>query len=247
VSAERARAICRLALETRGECWLRTDEVAGVLAAFGLPTLPITECGTADEAAQAAQRCDGPVAVKLLSDTLVHKTEWGGVVLGVEGAEAARRAYETIAGKLEAVGRGSEMRGVSVQPMAGQGLETMIGFALDPNFGPLIAFGLGGTALELFGDVVFRITPLTDRDAAEMLASIRGHALLDGYRNQPAADKAALTDMLLRVARLADDVPEIAELDLNPVLARPPGQGAVALDARMLVKRPAARARPDSP
>ncbi|HZM00145.1 MAG TPA: acetate--CoA ligase family protein, partial [Planctomycetota bacterium] len=187
--------------------------------------------------AAAAERLGGRVAVKLLSDTLVHKTEWGGVVLNASGGDAARRAFDTIAARLEAAGRRAEMRGVSVQPMAGKGVETMIGFTLDPSFGPLVAFGLGGTTLELFGDVVFRITPLSDRDAAEMLDSIRGRALLDGYRNQPAADKAALVDMLLRVGRMADEVPELAELDLNPVLARPPGQGAVALDARMLVRR----------
>jgi len=236
---ERARAICRRALEERGECWLRTEEVAGVLEAFGLPALPIAECRTAGEAAEAADRLGGRVAVKLLSDTLVHKSDWGGVVLGVSGADEARRAFDTIASRLGTAGRRAEMRGVSVQPMAGHGIETMMGFALDPSFGPLIAFGLGGTTLELFGDVVFRITPLTDRDAREMLASIRGRALLDGYRNQPAADKAALVDMLLRVARLAEEVPELAELDLNPVLARPPGQGAVALDARMHVRRAA--------
>lgn len=239
VQAERARAICRQALETRGECWLRAEEVSGVLAAFGIPTLPIVECRTGDETAAAARRFDGPVAVKLLSDTLVHKTEVGGVVLGVTGADEAQRAFDTIARKLALLGREAEMRGVSVQPMGGAGLETMLGFALDPDFGPLVAFGLGGTTLELFGDVVFRITPLTDRDASEMLASIRGRALLDGFRSQPAADKPALIDMLLRVSRMAEEVPELAELDLNPVLARPPGQGAVALDARMHVRRPA--------
>jgi len=238
---ERARVICRQALAARGECWLRADEVAGVLAAYALPSLPHVECRTREEAARAAQLFGGMVAVKLLSDTVVHKTDVGGVVLDVEGPDSAAVAFDTIAARLEAAGRPGEMRGASVQPMAGQGVETMLGFALDSSFGPLVAFGLGGTTLELFGDVVFRITPLTDRDAAEMLESIRGRALLDGFRNQPPADKPALVDMLLRIARLADEVPEIVELDLNPVLARPPGQGAVALDARMHVRRPLLR------
>ena len=240
---ERARAICRQALEARGECWLRADEVAGVLAAFGLPELPIALCRTREEAAQAARGAHGPVAIKLQSDTVVHKSDVGGVVLGVDGPDAAAAAFDAIARRLEAAGRAGEMRGVTVQPMAGPGIETMMGFTLDSSFGPLVAFGLGGTTLELFGDVVFRITPLTDRDASEMLASIRGRALLDGYRGQPGADKCALAEMLLRVARLADEVPEIVELDLNPVLARPPGQGAVALDARMHVRHHVA-ARP---
>ena len=235
---EAARAICQQALEARGACWLRADEAAGVLRACGLPSLPLAECHSREEAAQAARLFGGPLAVKLHSDTVVHKTEVGGVLLDVDGPEAAARAFDEIVARLRAAGREGEMRGVTVQPMAGEGLETMMGFALDSSFGPLVAFGLGGTTLELFGDVVFRITPLTDRDAAEMLDSIRGRALLDGYRGQPPADKPALIDMLLRLGRLADEVPEIVELDLNPVLARPPGQGTVALDARMHVRRP---------
>lgn len=231
-----AREVCRRALTERGEGWLRCDEVTAVLAAFGLRSLSLVECASPEDAARAAELAGGPVAVKLLSDTLVHKTDVGGVLLGVRGGEAARRAWDEIAARVRSAGREQEMRGVSVQPMAGPGLETMMGFTLDPAFGPLVAFGLGGTLLELFADVVFRVTPLTARDAIGMLESIRARRLLDGYRNQPPIDKAALVDMLLRVAQLAEDVPEIAELDLNPVLALPAGEGAVALDARVLVR-----------
>jgi acetate---CoA ligase (ADP-forming) len=123
-----------------------------------------------------------------------------------------------------------------------------MGLTQDPSFGPLIAFGLGGTALELFADVAFRITPLTDRDAAEMLEAPRSAKLLDGWRGSPAVDKAILADMLQRVARLADEVPEIAELDLNPVAAFPAGRGALVLDARLLTREPApAAAEPRTP
>jgi acyl-CoA synthetase (NDP forming) len=115
------------------------------------------------------------------------------------------------------------------------GVETMIGIAADRLFGPLIGFGLGGIHVELVGDVRFRIAPLTDRDADELLAEIRGFPLLQGYRGQPAADLDALRDILLRVSRLADDVPEIIELDLNPVIALPAGHGCCIVDARIRV------------
>jgi acetate---CoA ligase (ADP-forming) len=120
-------------------------------------------------------------------------------------------------------------------------VETMVGVAADRLFGPLIGFGLGGIFVELMGDMRFRIAPLTDRDADELIHDIRGFPLLNGYRGQPAADVDALRDVLLRISRLTDDVPEIAELDLNPVIALPDGHGCRIVDARIKV-RPVARA-----
>jgi acyl-CoA synthetase (NDP forming) len=116
------------------------------------------------------------------------------------------------------------------------GVETMIGVAADRLFGPLIGFGLGGIFVELMGDMRFRIAPLTDRDADELIHDIRGFPLLDGYRGQPAADVDALRDVLLRISRLADEVPEIVELDLNPVIALPDGHGCRIVDARIRVR-----------
>jgi len=234
--AARARAICQRALSERSGGWLRADEVSQLLEAAGLPAVPTVLCRTADEAAAAAARVGWPVAVKLASDSLVHKTEWGGVQLALRDEAAVRAAFAAIASRLAAAGKLGELLGVTVQPMAGGGVELMLGLTHDPSLGPLIAFGLGGTALELFKDVVFRITPLTDRDASEMLAAPRGAPLLDGWRGQPAVDKAVLADMLLRVARLAEDVPEVAELDCNPVAAFPVGRGALVLDARVMVR-----------
>jgi acyl-CoA synthetase (NDP forming) len=127
------------------------------------------------------------------------------------------------------------MEGVLVQPMVSGGAEVMVGVTQDPVFGPLIAFGLGGIHVEILGDVCFRVTPLTDRDAAEMVRSIRGWRLLQGYRGHPAADVPALEEVLLRVSRLVEEVPEVSELDLNPVFALPPGQGARIVDARIRV------------
>jgi acyl-CoA synthetase (NDP forming) len=120
--------------------------------------------------------------------------------------------------------------------MIAGGVETMMGVAQDPLFGPLVAFGLGGVHVEILGDVAFRLAPLTDRDVDELLHGIKGFRLLQGYRGHPAADLDALRDLLLRLSRLADSVPEIAELDLNPVIALAPGLGCRIVDARIRVK-----------
>jgi acetyltransferase len=119
--------------------------------------------------------------------------------------------------------------------MIARGVETFVGMTRTPDFGPLLAFGAGGVAVELWKDVAFRMHPLTDLDAREMLDQIRARALLDGFRGAPAADRDALVDVLLRIDRLAADLPEILELDLNPLIARAPGQGAIAIDARIRV------------
>jgi acyl-CoA synthetase (NDP forming) len=129
----------------------------------------------------------------------------------------------------------SDIDGVLIQSMITDGVETMIGVSDDPLFGPLVAFGLGGIHVEILGDVRFRVAPLTDRDADELLHEIRGLPLLNGYRGHPPADLEALRELLLRISRLAVDVPEILELDLNPVMAMSPGHGCRIVDARIKV------------
>jgi acyl-CoA synthetase (NDP forming) len=119
--------------------------------------------------------------------------------------------------------------------MIGGGVELMMGVTQDPLFGPLIAFGLGGIHVEILKDVCFRVTPITDRDATEMVRGIRGYRLLEGYRGHPPADIPALEELLLRVARLVEEVPEISELDLNPIIALPPGQGCLIIDSRIRI------------
>lgn len=236
IDIRRGRQICRRALEERGEGWLTPEEVEQLLAAFGLPQPTARIATTVDEAVAAADAIGYPVAVKLMSKTIVHKTEWNGVHLNVPDADGVRAAFEAMRRTLEERGRLDEMDGVLVQPMIGKGTEVFVGVTQDPMFGPLVAFGLGGTNVEILGDVTFRITPLTDRDAREMVRSIRGYRLLEGYRDVPPADVAAVEDILLRVARMADEIPEIAEIDLNPVRLFEPGHGGMILDARVLVK-----------
>ena len=150
-------------------------------------------------------------------------------------SRAVREAFETIRARLEQDHSLDAMEGVLIQPMLSGGVELMVGVTHDPLFGPLIAFGLGGIHVEILGDVRFRITPLTDRDATDMVREIKGYRLLEGYRGHPPADVEAIEEVLLRVSRLVEDIPEMTELDLNPIFALPPGQGCRIVDARIRV------------
>ena len=141
------------------------------------------------------------------------------------------------AGSIESIRKGDVVT-CSITKVVDNGIEVMVGATEDPVFGSLVAFGLGGIHVEVLGDVVFRVAPITDQDAADMLGGIRGRKLLEGYRGKPAADEEAIRDVLLRISQLVDEVPEIDDLDINPVLAMPPGQGCCILDARIHVKSP---------
>jgi acyl-CoA synthetase (NDP forming) len=176
------------------------------------------------------------VAAKLASRSVTHKTDAGAVRLNLGSDAAVKSAYDEILARGRALAGDSDIDGILVQPMITGGVETMIGVSFDPVFGPLIAFGLGGIHVEILGDVRFRIAPLTDRDADDLLREIRGVRLLQGYRGRPPADMEALRELLLRVSRLAVDVPEIVELDLNPVIAMAPGHGCRIVDVRIKVR-----------
>src|SRR6185503_13731947 len=167
----------------------------------------------------------------------VHKTEIGGVQLNLTNEEAVHKAFDSMRTRLAETNQFDAMEGVLVQPMLTGGVEVMVGVTHDPLFGPLIAFGLGGIHVEILGDVQFRITPLTEDDAIEMIRGIKGYSLLRGYRNQQPADTQALEEVLLRISRLVEEIPEIYELDLNPIFALPPGEGCRILDARIGVSR----------
>jgi len=207
-----------------------------VLRAMGLPVVPGGVACTADEAADVARSLGFPVAVKLASHQILHKTELGAVFLQLPDEAAVRHAFDSIRSRLVQEGRLESMEGVLVQPMVTDGVEVIVGVTQDPLFGPLIAFGLGGVHVEILGDVCFRVTPLTDRDAGEMVREIRGYRLLEGFRGHSPADVKAIEEVLLRLSLLVEEVPEISELDLNPVFALPPGQGCRIVDARIRVE-----------
>lgn len=230
-----ARKVCQKAIAQDGARWLSAAELRNVMAAFRLPVPKGGVVRSADEAVRLADELGYPAALKLASAKLVHKTEVGGVHLNLQDGNGVRRAFQAIRDRVAEIDQLDAMEGVLVQPMLSGGVEVMVGVTQDPLFGPLIGFGLGGIHVEILNDVCFRVTPITDRDAHEMVESIRGYRLLQGYRGHPPADIAALEELLLRVARLVEEIPEIAELDLNPVFALPPGQGCLIVDARIRV------------
>jgi acetyl coenzyme A synthetase (ADP forming)-like protein len=230
------RTICSTALSQRGAGWLTTEETRSLLNAMRLPVQSGGVAHTPDEAVALAGKIGYPVAVKLASRRIIHKTEIGGVHLNLMDERAVRDAFGSIRTRLAQAGQLEAMEGVLVQPMVTGGVEVMVGVTHDPLFGPLIAFGLGGIHVEILGDVQFRITPLTDRDATEMVRGIKGYRLLTGYRGHPAADVEAIEDVLLRISRLVEEIPEISELDLNPIFALPPGQGCRIVDARIRIE-----------
>jgi acetyl coenzyme A synthetase (ADP forming)-like protein len=240
---EEAKEICRAVTESRGSSWLTAEETRRVLNAFGLPVLPAVLARSADDAAAIASVFGYPVVAKLQARTLLHKSDVKGVQVGLSSERAVRAAFReltAIASNLPPIDP-NEGEGVVIQPMIAGGVETMIGITDDPLFGPLVAFGLGGIHVEVLGDVLFRIAPLTDRDADALLHGTRAHKLLQGYRGHPPADLESLRETLLRISRLAEDVPEIAELDLNPVIALPPANGCRIVDARIRVAQKRAR------
>lgn len=236
VRIDAARAVCKAALDLRGATWLTAEETREVLEAFRLPVAASAIAHNAEEAAALSQVIGFPVAAKLAARGVSHKTDIGAVRLSLSNGPAVRRAFTDIMTRARKVAADADIDGVLVQAMIAGGVETMIGISDDPMFGPLVAFGLGGVNVEILRDVHFRVAPLTDTDADELLHGIRGLPLLQGYRGHPPADLDALREMLLRVSRLAVDVPAIAELDLNPVIALAPGQGCRVVDARIRVR-----------
>jgi acetyl coenzyme A synthetase (ADP forming)-like protein len=236
--ADEAATIIADAL-ARGPGWLEFDEVAGLLDAYGIPQPSWREASDPEEAGRAAAELGGTVALKAIGEELVHKSDLGAIRLGLAGEQAVAAAAREIDAALESAGHRRER--FLVQRMIEGGSELLIGVVGDPLFGPVIACGAGGVQTELLKDVVVRLTPLTDRDASEMLRSLRTFRVLEGYRGAPAADVAALERVLLRASLLADSHHEIAELDLNPVIAR--SNGAMVVDARIRVEEP----RPERP
>jgi acetyl coenzyme A synthetase (ADP forming)-like protein len=239
IDADAAAAIVAEGLAADGG-WLAPGRVEAVLRAYGIPVAESRRAATAAEAGRAAAELGGPVAIKAVAPGLVHKSDAGGVDLGARGEAAATRAARRIA---RAVRRatGAPPEAFLVQRMVPAGTELIVGVVGDPDFGPVVACGAGGRAVELLGDVAVRLAPLGRRAAGEMLRSLRTFPLLDGYRGAPRADLAAVEDVLLRVSALAAAHPEIAELDCNPLIAGP--DGAAVADARIRLA-PVPPARP---
>ena len=228
VTPDDARALVRkyLARHRKGG-WLPPETVAALLAHYGVQLTSLTPVASADDAVRAAADLGGPIVLKADVPSLLHKADAGAVQPDLRTVADIRRAYRVLSAKF------GRLRQILMQPMITGGAEVIIGVTQEPMFGPLVVFGLGGAATDVLADRTARLAPLTDADADELIRSARSAPLLPGHRAGPAADLPALRDTLLRISRLADDLPEVAELDLNPVIASPSGVSVV--DARIRI------------
>jgi acetyl coenzyme A synthetase (ADP forming)-like protein len=235
---EKAHKVVEMALDRSGRkpVWLTAAEAYELLRCYGIRFPNMGVARTVDEAADLASKLRFPVAVKLDSSSLVHKTDVGGVVLGLNSVNEVKQAFNDIRARLAALGRENEMAGVIIQEMVKGGIETIAGVTQDPSFGPLIMFGSGGVYAELVKDVALRLHPLTDLDAKEMIASIKMAKLFEGFRGAPPSDIKAAGDLLLRLSAMVEDIPQIGELDFNPVAVMPVGEGYWVLDAKVMVR-----------
>jgi acetate---CoA ligase (ADP-forming) subunit beta len=186
------------------------------------------------EAVAISKEIGYPVALKIASTDITHKSDVGGVKTGLKDAKEVKKAYEDIMASVADKKPQARIQGVTVQPMARPGVEVIIGMSKDPQFGPVIMFGLGGIFVEVLKDVSFRLIPIEKRDAVEMIEEIKGRALLNGYRGQEPAGKEALAEILLKVSAMVEKTPDIKELDLNPVFAYK--DSTIAADARIVLE-----------
>lgn len=216
-------------------------EARAILEACGLP-IPQSEIAeNADRAVEIARQIGYPVVLKIASPDVLHKTDVGGVKVGLDSDEQVRDAFELMTYRVQRYLPEARLWGCLVQEMVtGGNLEVLIGMNRDPQFGPLVTFGLGGIYVEVLKDVTFRLAPFTRAEAEEMLTEIRSSALLDGVRGQPPVDKEAIVDTLLRISQLVQDFPEIVELDINPLTVFSKGSGAIAIDMRLVLVSAAA-------
>jgi acetate---CoA ligase (ADP-forming) len=228
IHADQASAILAEALGDGLE-WLDPERCERLLDSYGIATPVSRLAGDPESAGLAAEEIGGKVALKAAGPQILHKTEIGAVALGLAGAEEVAEAARRMDGELAS--RGLTRTAFSVQAMVEDGVELLVGIATDPVFGPVVACGAGGTAVELMGDVQLRVCPLDATDPAEMLDGLAIRPLLDGYRGAKPADLRAIEDLIARVGAIAEAHHEIVELDLNPVIATP--DGAIATDARV--------------
>lgn len=225
------------AARAEGRTLLDEVEAKSILKEAGIPATAATLATTAAEAQSQAEAMGYPVVLKVVSPDIAHKSDAGGVKLNLPDGQAVASAFDEIMANAKKAAPGARVKGVSVQEMAKPGTEVIVGMTTDPQFGPVMMFGLGGIMVEVLKDVAFRVVPLEPKDAMSMIDDIKGKPILDGVRGQPPADIAALQATIMGVSKLVQAHPEIQELDLNPVFAYP--DGALAVDARIVVSEAA--------
>ncbi len=218
---------------SEGRKVLLEPEAKALIADYGIPVTRVKVAKTEEDAVQFAREIGLPVVLKIVSPDVLHKSDVGGVKVNLRTEEEVRRAYREIIESVKSKVPNARIVGVLIQEFAPAGVEVIIGLIKDPQFGPTVMFGLGGVFVEVFRDVSFRVAPLTERDAEEMISEIRGRKLLEGYRGMEPVDKKALVDALVKVGQIGVENPEIKEMDLNPVMAYPSGLKVV--DARVIL------------
>jgi acyl-CoA synthetase (NDP forming)/RimJ/RimL family protein N-acetyltransferase len=221
----------------RGPGWLQPAEATTLLELYGIAQPRHRVVREAAEAADAAREWQVPVALKAIAPGLVHRTDAGAVATGLAGPDEVRREADAMQLRLE--NAGSSVQGFLVQEMVAAGVEVLAGVTVDPTFGPIVAVAAGGAATELLGDAAVRLTPLTDRDAHDMVRELRTFPLLDGFRGAPPCDVAAVEDVLLRLSAMAEAHEEIVEIEINPLIVSPSGAAAVDVRARIAIAPPA--------
>ncbi|MBM4337983.1 MAG: acetyl-CoA synthetase [Deltaproteobacteria bacterium] len=223
-----------LKLKKEGRQILTEFESKKFLKQAGIPVIETKLAKTPKEAVAISQKMGFPVALKIASPDIVHKSDSGGVRLSLKNGAEVRAAFKEILEGAQKKNPSASIEGVSVQKMAKPGTEVIVGTSKDPQFGPVIMFGLGGIFVEVLKDVSFRIIPLSRRDALEMIEEIKGYPVLQGYRGKDPADISALIEIILKISRVMEQNPEIRELEFNPILTYK--KGAMAVDARIILE-----------
>jgi len=218
---------------------LQVGEAAAkeILAAYEFNIPPGALAGSADQAVEAAERIGYPVAMKVASPDIIHKSDLGGVRLNLGSAEAVRDAYDLMMMRIAQRVPGARLGDVYVEQMCGRGREVILGMTRDPQFGPMLMFGLGGIFVEVMKDVAFHLAPITHDEAMQMLQSTKSFALLRGARGQRSVDMAAIAEALQRISQLVTDFPQILEMDINPFIVAEVGRPSVAADARITLAK----------
>lgn len=219
---------------SEGRNLLTEIEAKELLKEAGVSVVDTKLATSRQEALSISRQLGFPVVLKIASPDIVHKSDAGGVKVGLETSHQVGKAYDDILGAIRQKYPEARIQGVSVQKMARPGVEVIIGMSKDVQFGPLLMFGLGGVLVEILKDVSFRIVPLIQRDAREMIREIKGYPLLEGYRGQEPVDISNLEELILKVSSFVEQHPEVEELDLNPIFAY--RDGAVAVDARVVLE-----------
>jgi acetate---CoA ligase (ADP-forming) len=234
----RAKKIVADLLDGHEKRYLTQAECRPLLACYELPLLKSDVAKSADDSARIAASFGTPVVMKVMSADVVHKFDAGGVLLNINGGEEARAAYKKIHDNVKKVVPNAKIEGILIEEMARKGVEVILGASRDPRFGPLMMFGLGGTLVEVLKDVSFRLAPMWEISAENMVHEIRAFKVLDGFRGTPPSDVPAIVDTLLRLSAMVCNHPEISELDINPLIVHAKGSGCSVADSRIMLKRP---------